>query len=62
MSSAELIKLLIKDGWVKQSQDGSHVTLSKPGVVKIITVPTPRKDVSKGVLRQVKQISGLDVI
>ncbi|WP_142838908.1 type II toxin-antitoxin system HicA family toxin, partial [Klebsiella pneumoniae] len=30
MSSAELIKKLIADGWVKQRQTGSHVTLTKP--------------------------------
>ncbi|HIH5002715.1 TPA: type II toxin-antitoxin system HicA family toxin [Klebsiella oxytoca] len=62
MSSAELIKKLIADGWVKQRQAGSHVTLTKPGTTKIITVPHPRKDASKGVLRQAQQISGLKLI
>ncbi|MDU3875982.1 MAG: type II toxin-antitoxin system HicA family toxin [Klebsiella aerogenes] len=37
MSSAELIKKLIADGWVKQRQTGSHVTLTKPGIEKIRT-------------------------
>jgi predicted RNA binding protein YcfA (HicA-like mRNA interferase family) len=41
MSSAELIKKLIADGWVKQRQTGSHVTLAKPGTVRIITIPHP---------------------
>lgn len=62
MSSAELIKRLIADGWVKQRQTGSHITLSKPGVAKIITVPHPRKDSSKGVVRQAQEISGLRLI
>ncbi|WP_071984169.1 type II toxin-antitoxin system HicA family toxin [Klebsiella sp. I138] len=62
MSSAELIKQLIADGWVKQRQTGSHVTLAKPGTVKIITIPHPRKDSSKGVVRQAQQISGLKLI
>ena len=62
MSSAELIKTLIAAGWVKQRQDGSHVTLSKPGVEKIITIPHPRKDVSKGVVRQAQKISGLKLL
>ncbi|WP_370630315.1 type II toxin-antitoxin system HicA family toxin [Xenorhabdus sp. PB61.4] len=46
MSSAELIKRLMADGWVKVRQDGSHVTLTKSGVREIITVPHPRKDSS----------------
>ncbi|EBU8198043.1 type II toxin-antitoxin system HicA family toxin [Salmonella enterica subsp. enterica serovar Sandiego] len=62
MSSAELIKRLIADGWVKKRQNGSHVTLSKSGVAKIISVPHPRKDSSKGVIRQAQEISGLRLL
>ncbi|EAA9055676.1 type II toxin-antitoxin system HicA family toxin [Salmonella enterica] len=62
MSSAELIKRLIADGWVKERQNGSHVTLSKSGVAKIISVPHPRKDSSKGVIRQAQEISGLRLL
>ncbi|EHD20554.1 MULTISPECIES: type II toxin-antitoxin system HicA family toxin [Brenneria] len=62
MQSAELIKRLEADGWVKQRQTGSHVTLSKPGVRKIITIPHPRKDSSKGVVRQAQEISGLKLL
>ncbi|WP_426575348.1 type II toxin-antitoxin system HicA family toxin (plasmid) [Xenorhabdus stockiae] len=62
MSSAELIKRLIADGWVKARQDGSHVTLTKQGVTKIITVPHPRKDASKGIIRQAQAISGLKLL
>ncbi|EBA1658104.1 type II toxin-antitoxin system HicA family toxin, partial [Salmonella enterica] len=61
-SSAELIKRLIADGWVKTRQNGSHVTLTKPGVAKIISVPHPRKDSSKGVIRQAQEISGLRLL
>lgn len=62
MSSAELIRKLIADGWVKARQDGSHVTLTKEGVDKIITVPHPRKDSSKGIIRQAQKISGLKLL
>ncbi|EGJ5835269.1 type II toxin-antitoxin system HicA family toxin [Salmonella enterica] len=62
MSSAELIKRLIADGWVKTRQNGSHITLTKPGVAKIISVPHPRKDSSKGVIRQAQEISGLRLL
>ena len=62
MGSAELIKRLEADGWIKQRQDGSHVTLSKKGVRKIITIPSPRKDSSKGIIRQAQEISGLKLL
>ncbi|MBZ6767034.1 type II toxin-antitoxin system HicA family toxin [Klebsiella oxytoca] len=62
MSSAELIKKLIADGWIKQRQTGSHVTLTKQGIEKIITIPHPRKDSSKGIVRQAQQISGLKLM
>ncbi|WP_283126508.1 type II toxin-antitoxin system HicA family toxin [Providencia stuartii] len=62
MSSAELIKKLSADGWVKARQTGSHITLTKEGFDKIITVPHPRKDSSKGVIRQAQQISGLKLL
>lgn len=62
MSSAELIQRLVSDGWVKRRQTGSHITLSKPGETKIITVPHPRKDSSKGIVRQAQEISGLKLL
>lgn len=62
MTSADLIKRLIADGWVKQRQSGSHITLIKSGVSRIITIPHPRKDSSKGVIRQAQEISGLKLL
>ncbi|OKP04518.1 type II toxin-antitoxin system HicA family toxin [Xenorhabdus eapokensis] len=62
MSSTELIKRLMANGWTKARQDGSHITLTKPGITKIITVPHPRKDASKGVIRQAQNISGLKLL
>ncbi len=62
MNSAELIKKLIAGGWVKARQSGSHVTLIKEGFDKIITIPHPRKDSSKGIIRQAQQISGLKLL
>lgn len=62
MTSADLIKRLIKAGWVKARQDGSHVTLTKQGVTEIITVPHPRKDSSKGIIRQAQKISELKLL
>ncbi|MDA5543167.1 MULTISPECIES: type II toxin-antitoxin system HicA family toxin [Yersinia] len=66
MESGELIKRLQDAGWQirggKKTNSGSHITLCKPGVRKIITLPHPRKELSKGILRQAQQISGIKLI
>ena len=66
MESGELIKRLQDTGWqirgCQKTNGGSHVTMCKPGVRKIITLPHPRKDTSKGVLRQAQQIAGIKLI
>ncbi|CNH67805.1 YcfA-like protein [Yersinia thracica] len=66
MESGELIKRLQDAGWQirgeKKTNSGSHMTLCKPGVRKIITLPHPRKELSKGILRQAQQISGIKLI
>ncbi|AJI82471.1 YcfA-like protein [Yersinia enterocolitica] len=66
MESGELIKRLQDAGWQirggKKTNDGSHITLCKPGIRKIITLPHPRKELSKGMLRQAQQIAGIKLI
>lgn len=59
MSSADVIKLLEKSGWVLQRSVGSHHTFKKTGVAHIITVPHPRKDVPKGLLSTILKQAGL---
>lgn len=53
MSSAELMKLLKKNGWVLDRVNGSHHIFVKEGVDHHITVPHPRKDLAKGTLQDV---------
>ncbi|ADZ41245.1 TPA: type II toxin-antitoxin system HicA family toxin [Yersinia enterocolitica] len=66
MESGELIKRLQDAGWQirggKKTNGGSHITLCKPGIRKIITLPHPRKELSKGMLRQAQQIAGIKLI
>ncbi|CCQ41894.1 type II toxin-antitoxin system HicA family toxin [Yersinia enterocolitica] len=66
MESGELIKRLQDAGWQirggKKTNGGSHITLCKSGIRKIITLPHPRKELSKGMLRQAQQISGIKLI
>ncbi|WP_145558601.1 type II toxin-antitoxin system HicA family toxin [Yersinia mollaretii] len=64
MESGDLIKRLQNIGWQvrggKKTNSGSHITMCKPGVQKIITLPHPRKDVSKGIRRQAMRTAGLN--
>ncbi|WP_114193145.1 type II toxin-antitoxin system HicA family toxin [Edaphovirga cremea] len=66
MGSMELIRRLEGIGWIvrggKKKNSGSHITLKKTDVSRIITFPHPRKDISKGILRQVQEISGLSLL
>jgi predicted RNA binding protein YcfA (HicA-like mRNA interferase family) len=62
MQSRELIKLLEADGWKEVGRSGSHRTFSKEGVREIITIPHPRKDTSKGILRQVQKYTGMKLL
>jgi predicted RNA binding protein YcfA (HicA-like mRNA interferase family) len=59
MQSRELIKLRQADGWQLQRTRGSHhqfVHLTKPGTV---TVPHPKKDLGKGLVRAIRKQAGL---
>ena len=59
MQSRELIKLLQADGWQLQRTRGSHhqfVHPTKPGTV---TVPHPKKDPGKGLVRAIRKQAGL---
>jgi predicted RNA binding protein YcfA (HicA-like mRNA interferase family) len=59
MQSRELIKLLSADGWQLQRTRGSHhqfVHPTKPGTV---TVPHPKKDLGKGLVRAIRKQAGL---
>ncbi len=59
MQSRELIKLLQADGRQLQRTRGSHhqfVHPTKPGTV---TVPHPKKDLGKGLVRAIRKQAGL---
>ena len=59
MKSAELIKLLKRNGWILERIKGSHHQFSHPAFVHLITVPHPRKDLKKGTLMQILRDANL---
>lgn len=57
MTSAELIKRMIKAGWVLRGVKGSHHVYVHPERPGHVTVPHPRKDLGTGLLHKLlKQI------
>ena len=59
MGSREVIRVLSDDGWVLVRSKGSHhhfAHLVKPGIV---TVPHPRKDLARRLLRSIERQAGI---
>lgn len=56
MSSKDLMKLLVENGWVFDRKKGSHHTFKKEGVDHVITVPHPEKDLAKGTLKKLLKL------
>lgn len=52
-SSREVIKLLVKDGWVEVRVTGSHHHFKHPHKTGIVTVPHPKKELGKGLLHSI---------
>lgn len=61
MSSKEVIRRLIEDGWkeVKPRTPGSHRQFRHPTKPGKVTVPDPKKDIPLGTLKRMEQQSGL---
>lgn len=56
--SDAIIKRLLKDGWERTSVTGSHWTFKHPMRPNVVTVPHPRKDLSKGLKRSIFKGAG----
>lgn len=61
MTSAELIKRMIKAGWVLRGVKGSHHVYVHPQRPGHVTVPHPRKDLGTGLLHKLLKKTGLDL-
>jgi len=59
MISADVISRLEAAGWRWVRTKGSHQTFKHPNVAEIVTVPHPRKDIGKGLVRKIERISGV---
>jgi len=59
LSSAEIIKILLKFGFKLVSQRGSHQKYQKEGLTVIL--PAPRKEIPIGTFRSIVRQAGLSI-
>lgn len=60
MTSAQLIKRMLKAGWVLRGVKGSHHVYVHPQRPGHVTVPHPRKDLGTGLLQKLLKQTELD--
>lgn len=59
MSSGDLIRLLLDDGWYLDSTRGSHHHFKHPEKKGKVTVPHPKKDLPQGTANAILKQAGL---
>ena len=59
MSSSDVIRLLIDDGWLLDSTKGSHHHFKHPEKKGKVTVPHPKKDLPQGTVNAILKQTGL---
>jgi predicted RNA binding protein YcfA (HicA-like mRNA interferase family) len=59
VSSKDAIRIIEADGWVEVRQSGSHKQFKHPTKPGTVTVPSPKKDLSTGVIKDIQTKTGL---
>ena len=59
MSSSDVIRLLIDEGWLLDSTKGSHHHFKHPEKKGKVTVPHPKKDLPQGTVNAILKQAGL---
>jgi predicted RNA binding protein YcfA (HicA-like mRNA interferase family) len=62
MSSREVLRALLQDGWVLQGTRGSHHQYTHPSKPGRVTVPHPKKDLKVGTIRSIEKQAGIRII
>ena len=61
ISPRDLEKIILKDGWVFKSQEGSHRHYVHPTKKGKVTIPFHSKEISKVVEKSVYKQAGIEV-
>ena len=59
MTVRDLTKILQKDGWVKEKQEGSHIKMKHPTKKGKVTVPNHNGDIKIKTLNSILKQAGL---
>jgi len=59
VNSAEVVRLLVADGWFEARVKGSHHHFKHPTRPGVVTVPHPKKDIPLGTLKSIERQSGV---
>jgi predicted RNA binding protein YcfA (HicA-like mRNA interferase family) len=59
VDSREVLRRLAAEGWSQVTQKGSHVQLKHPVKRGRVTVPHPRKDITRGTLKSIERQAGI---
>ncbi len=62
LSSREIIRKLVADGWVEVAQKGSHKQFRHPTRPGRTTVPHPKKELPIGTIRAIERQSGVKLL
>ncbi len=54
-----VIKILLKQGWIERRVRGSHHIFTKEGENKIVVIPTSKKIIPTGTLKSIEKQSGI---
>lgn len=61
ISSKEAIQIIEADGWVEVRQNGSHKQFKHSTKSGTVTIPSPKKDLSTGVIKDIQIKTGLNL-
>ena len=59
MSSREVIRELLKDGWFEVAHVGSHKQFKHGSKSGRVTVPHPKRDIPVGTLKSIEKQAGI---
>jgi predicted RNA binding protein YcfA (HicA-like mRNA interferase family) len=61
MGSREVIRALTDDGWILVRSKGSHHHFAHPIKPGVVTVPHPRTDITRRLLRSIERQAGISL-
>lgn len=54
-----VIKILLKQGWIERKVRGSHHIFTKEGENRIVVIPTSKRIIPIGTLKSIEKQSGI---